>query len=60
MRLAPRTALHPRRVAGVVLASGVALLTILVPSAAGAADTSTLAVVVDGHGAAFAGTVEVA
>jgi hypothetical protein len=59
MRLAPRTALHPRRVAGVVLASGLAVLaTSLAPSVAGATTTSPLTIVVDGNGTSFDGTVE--
>ena len=60
MRLAPRTALPARRLAGVVLTSGLAVLaTSLAPSVAGAAATSPLTIVVDGHGAAFDGSVEV-
>jgi len=60
MRLAPRTALPARRLAGVVLASGLAVLaTSLAPSVAGATATSPLTIVVDGNGAAFDGTVEV-
>src|SRR4051794_35449248 len=59
MRLAPRPALPPRRVAGVVLASGLAVLaTSLPPSVAGATTTSPLTIVVDGNGTSFDGTVE--
>jgi hypothetical protein len=61
MRLPSRTDRHPRRVAGVVVASGIALLTVLAAApTAGATDTPpALAVVLDGRGAAFSGAVDV-
>src|SRR3954470_10600835 len=61
MRLASRTDHHSRRVAGVVVASGLALLgTFVAASGAGAADASpAVAIVLDGRGAAFSGTVEI-
>src|SRR3954447_1945645 len=63
MRLASRTDRTARRVAGVVVASGLALLgTLAATTAAGATDadtTSEITVVLDGRGAAFAGAVEI-
>jgi len=61
MRLASRTDRHPRRVAGVVVATGLALLgAFAAASTAGAADAPpTLNVVLDGHGSAFDGAVDV-
>jgi hypothetical protein len=61
MRLASRTDHRPRRVAGVVVATGLALLASFVAaSGAGAADASpAVAIVLDGNGAAFTGRVEI-
>jgi hypothetical protein len=61
MRLPSRTDRHPRRVAGVVLASGLAVVGAFAATAtAGAAEApTTLAVVIDGNGAAFDGSVDV-
>jgi hypothetical protein len=62
MRLASHTDHRPRRGAGVVAVSGLALLvSAFIAPVAGATDApASLAIVVDGRGAAFAGTVEVA
>jgi hypothetical protein len=61
MRLASRTDRHLRRVAGVAVVSGLALVgSFAAACAAAAADSSpSVAIVLNGHGAAFAGTVEI-
>jgi hypothetical protein len=61
MRLASRTDRRSRRVAGVLVASGLALVgAFAAVSPAGAADTApALAIALSGHGAAFDGSVDV-